>query len=195
VNRGLFRSLYYTIYKDEEHRNVASGKEEKFMRPRRENTRNFKNSSYHAIQDSGMPMVNSVLQENDVVIGKVTHLKQDAHGYQYRDSSTIHKNSEVCRVDGVWQDKNSDGYPFIKCRVVSERVPQIGDKFSSRHGQKGTCGILLDEEDMPFTASGLRPDVIMNPHAVPSRMTIGQLMETMFGKVCTMTGNLGDGTP
>lgn len=195
VNRGLFRTLYYTIYKDEEHRNVASGKEEKFTKPRRENTRGFKMSMYHAIQDNGVPMMNSYIKENDVVIGKVTSIKGDPNGYAYRDSSTTHKNSETCRVDGVWQDKNSDGYPFVKVRVVSERVPEIGDKFSSRHGQKGTCGIILNEEDMPFTASGVRPDLIMNPHAVPSRMTIAQLMETMFGKICCERGTLGDGTP
>lgn len=195
VNRGLFRTLYYTIYKDEEHRNIASGKEEKFVRPRRENTRGFKTSSYHAVGDNGVPIMNSYISENDVVIGKVTSIKSDPNGYQYRDSSTTHKNSETCRVDGVWQDKNSDGYPFVKVRVVSERIPAIGDKFSSRHGQKGTCGILLNEEDMPFAASGLRPDLIMNPHAVPSRMTIAQLMETMYGKVCCEKGTLGDGTP
>ena len=195
VDRGLFRTLYYTIYKDEEHRNVASGKEEKFTRPRRENTRGYKTSSYHAVSDSGVPILNAEIAENDVVIGKVTSIKSDPNGYQYRDSSTTHKNSEKCRIDGVWQDKNSDGYPFIKCRVVSERVPEIGDKVSSRHGQKGTCGILLNEEDMPFSANGLRPDIIMNPHAVPSRMTIAQLMECMFGKVCSMRGTLGDGTP
>ena len=195
VNRGLFRTLYYTMYKDEEHRNVTSGKEEKFARPQRATTRGFKTSSYHAIQDNGLPAVNSIINENDIVIGKVTNLKQDPNGYAYRDSSTTHKNSETCRVDGVWQDKNSDGYPFVKVRVVSERVPEIGDKFSSRHGQKGTCGIMLNEEDMPYSASGLRPDLIMNPHAVPSRMTIAQLMETMFGKTCAMKGTLGDGTP
>lgn len=195
INRGLFRTLYYTIYKDEEHRNIASGKEEKFVKPRRENTRGFKTSSYHAVGDNGVPILNSIIKENDVVIGKVTSIKNDANGYQYRDSSSTHKNSENCRVDGVWQDRNSDGYPFVKVRVVSERVPEIGDKFSSRHGQKGTCGIMLNEEDMPYTATGLRPDLIMNPHAVPSRMTIAQLMETMYGKVCTEKGTLGDGTP
>lgn len=195
VNRGLFRTLYYTMYKDEEHRNVASGKEEKFTKPRRENTRGYKTSSYHAVGDNGVPTLNAEVGENDVVIGKVTSIKNDPNGYQYRDSSTTHKNSEKCRIDGVWQDKNSDGYPFVKCRVVSERVPEIGDKFSSRHGQKGTCGILLNEEDMPFAASGLRPDLIMNPHAVPSRMTIAQLMECMFGKICSMRGTLADGTP
>jgi DNA-directed RNA polymerase II subunit RPB2 len=195
VKRGLFRGLYYTMYKDEEHRNVTSGREERFMKPRQENTRGYKNSSYAAVSDTGIPKLHAVVNENDVLIGKVFTLKQDPHGYQYRDVSTIHKNSEPCRVDGVWQDKNSDGYPFVKVRVVSERTPEIGDKASSRHGQKGTIGILMPESDMPFTASGLRPDLIMNPHAVPSRMTIAQLLETMFGKICVRRGTIADGTP
>jgi DNA-directed RNA polymerase II subunit RPB2 len=195
VNRGLFRGLYYTMYKDEEHRNVTSGREEKFMKPMKHNTRKFKNTSYASVADNGIPILNATLQENDVIIGKVVNLRNDAAGYSYRDASTTHKNTEACRIDGVWQDKNSDGYPFVKVRVVSERVPQVGDKFSSRHGQKGTVGMLLNEEDMPFTGSGLRPDLIMNPHAVPSRMTIAQLMENIFGKIGVQKGTLGDGTP
>jgi len=195
VNRGFMRGLYYTMYKDEEHRNVTSGREEKFMKPQKHATRKYKNSSYAAIGENGLPVLNATLQENDVVIGKVVNLRNDTAGYAYRDASTTHKNTEPCRIDGVWQDKNSDGYPFIKVRVVSERVPQIGDKFSSRHGQKGTVGMLLDEQDMPFTASGLRPDLIMNPHAVPSRMTIAQLMENIYGKIGVRRGTLGDGTP
>jgi DNA-directed RNA polymerase II subunit RPB2 len=195
VNRGLFRGLYYTMYKDEEHRNVTSGREEKFMRPQKHNTRKFKNTSYAAINENGIPILHAPIEENDVIIGKVVNLRHDTAGYAFRDASTTHKNAESGRIDGVWQDKNSDGYPFVKVRVVSERVPQIGDKFSSRHGQKGTVGMLLDEQDMPFTGEGLRPDLIMNPHAVPSRMTIAQLMECIFGKVCVRKGSLGDGTP
>jgi DNA-directed RNA polymerase II subunit RPB2 len=195
VKRGLFRGLYYTMYKDEEHRNVTSGREEKFMKPQKHNTRKYKNTSYAAIGENGIPILNATIQENDVVIGKVVNLRNDQGGYTYRDASTTHKNSEPARIDGVWQDKNSDGYPFIKVRCVSERIPQIRDKFSSRHGQKGTVGMLLDEQDMPFMGSGLRPDLIMNPHAVPSRMTIAQLMENIFGKICVQRGTLGDGTP
>jgi DNA-directed RNA polymerase II subunit RPB2 len=195
VRRGFMRGLYYTMYKDEEHRNVASGREEKFMKPTKHNTRKYKNTSYSAIGENGIPLLNATLQENDVVIGKVVNLRNDNAGYLYRDASTTHKNTEPARIDGVWQDKNSDGYPFIKVRCVSERIPQIGDKFASRQGQKGTVGMLLEEEDMPFTASGLRPDLIMNPHAVPSRMTIAQLMENVFGKICVQKGTLGDGTP
>jgi DNA-directed RNA polymerase II subunit RPB2 len=195
VERGFFRGLYYGMYKDEEHRNVTSGREEKFMKPMKHNTRKYKNTSYAAISDNGLPIINSIINENDVLIGKVVNLRNDAAGYAFRDASTTHKNSEQCRIDGVWQDKNSDGYPFIKVRTVSERIPQIGDKVSSRHGQKGTIGMLMEEEDMPFTAAGLRPDIIMNPHAVPSRMTIAQLMENIFGKIGVRKGTLGDGTP
>lgn len=195
VNRGLFRGLYYTMYKDEEHRNVTSGREEKFMRPQKHNTRKFKNTSYGAVNENGIPILHANIEENDVVIGKVVNLRHDTAGYAFRDASTTHKNAEPGRIDGVWQDKNSDGYPFVKVRVVSERIPQIGDKFSSRHGQKGTVGMLMDEQDMPFTGSGLRPDLIMNPHAVPSRMTIAQLMECIFGKICVRKGTLADGTP
>ena len=129
VARGFMRGLYYGMYKDEEHRNVTSGREEKFMRPAKHNTRKYKNTSYAAISDSGLPILHSTIQENDVVIGKVVNLRNDSAGYAFRDVSTTHKNAETCRIDGVWQDKNSDGYPFIKVRTVSERIPQIGDKF------------------------------------------------------------------
>jgi DNA-directed RNA polymerase II subunit RPB2 len=195
LHRGFMRGLYYTLYKDEEHRNVASGREERFSKAREDTTRAYKRSSYSAVQENGIPIKHAIIQENDVVIGKVVNLKSDPHGYMYRDLSTTHKNAEPARIDGVWQDKNSDGYPFVKVRVVSERVPQIGDKFATRSGQKGTCGMILDECDMPFTASGLRPDIIMNPHAIPSRMTIAQLLETMYGRIGTRLGTLGDGTP
>jgi DNA-directed RNA polymerase II subunit RPB2 len=117
LKRGFMRGLYYSVYKDEEHRNVASGREERLpslVRMRREATRT---RSYHAVQDNGIPMKNAMLQENDVVIGKVVNLRNDPHGFQYKDLSTTHKSAEPCRVDGVWQDKNSDGYPFVKVRV------------------------------------------------------------------------------
>ncbi len=195
IKRGFMRGMYYSVYKDEEHRNVASGREERFAKPRQETTRGYKNTSYHAIQENGIPMKNAIIQENDVIIGKVVNLRNDPHGFQFKDLSTTHKSAEPCRVDSVWQDKNSDGYPFVKVRVASERVSTIGDKHSSRHGQKGTVGMILDECDMPFTSSGLRPDLIMNPHAVPSRMTIAQLLETMYSRIGTRRGTIGDGTP
>jgi len=84
---------------------------------------------------------------------------------------------------------------LAKVYLASKRKLKVGDKMAGRHGNKGIVAKIVREEDMPFTASGIRPDLIMNPHAVPSRMTIAQLMETMYGKICCEKGTLGDGTP
>ena len=108
--------------------------------------------------------------------------------------SRIFRTTEETYVDKNYIERNGDGYNFCKVRLRTIRKPIIGDKFSSRHGQKGTIGNIIPEEDMPYTASGVRPDIIINPHAIPSRMTIAQLKETILGKTLIELGLFGDGT-
>ena len=113
---------------------------------------------------------------------------------KYQDQSRLYRTREETYVDKNYMDRNGDGYKFCKVRTRTVRKPVIGDKFSSRHGQKGTIGNIIPECDMPYNEDGLKPDIIINPHAIPSRMTIGQLKETLLGKVLLELGLFGDGT-
>jgi DNA-directed RNA polymerase II subunit RPB2 len=133
-----------------------------------------------------------------MIITKVVPIKENRNDHtkviKYEDQSKIYKTAEETYIDKNYIDRNGDGYSFAKVRLRALRKPVIGDKFSSRHGQKGTVGNIIPEEDMPFMSNGIRPDIIINPHAIPSRMTIGQLKETLLGKVLLDLGLFGDGT-
>lgn len=224
LDRGLFRSEFYRTYKDEEKKNQASGEEERFCRPNPATTRHMKLANYAKLGPDGIVPENTYVDQNDVLIGKVAPIRlrgadgaamaginhaalqamssvaaaaavEAAGGKRFRDSSKLMRTNEAGYVDRIYRGRNGEGYSFVKIRVREERVPVIGDKFSSRHGQKGTCGLILAPEDMPQTASGIVPDIIINPHAIPSRMTIAQLMETLLGRLGCELGFLGDATP
>lgn len=201
LDRGLFRSIFYRTYKDEERKNQSSGEEERFSFPDPSLTRQMKNANYSKLDGTGFVPENTFVDSDDILIGKVVPIRVPtgmvipAGSKKYRDVSRTMRNNESGWVDRIFNNRNGEGYSFVKLRVRQDRIPEIGDKFSSRHGQKGTVGMILNPEDMPQTASGIIPDIIINPHCIPSRMTIAQLMETLLGKVCAELGCLGDGSP
>jgi DNA-directed RNA polymerase II subunit RPB2 len=201
LQRGGFRSIFYRTYKDEEKKNQSSGEEERFFKPDPLVTRQMKNANYEKLAQDGFVPENQYVDNDDILIGKLVPLRiptgtvVPAGAKKFRDVSRTMRNNEIGWVDRIFRNRNGEGYSFAKVRVRQDRIPEIGDKFSSRHGQKGTCGMILNAEDMPQTASGIIPDIIINPHCIPSRMTIAQLMETLLGKVGCEVGALGDGTP
>tara|TARA_B100000795_G_scaffold253626_1_gene223929 strand:- start:10 stop:3633 length:3624 start_codon:yes stop_codon:yes gene_type:complete len=196
IQRGLFRSTFYRSYREEEKKNQSSGKEEKFMNPDKKYTKSMKPCNYDKLESSGFVPENTYVDGDDIIIGKVFPIKTGStEGYVYRDSSTALRSNENGYIDKTYVNRNSEGHRFCKVRVRSERIPDIGDKFCSRHGQKGTVGMVYKQQDMPFTKDGIIPDIIVNPHAIPSRMTIAHLIETVLGKACVKLGGFGNGTP
>jgi DNA-directed RNA polymerase II subunit RPB2 len=197
IERGLFQITLYHTEKDEDKQKV-NGDEEIRCKPDFTKTKGKKMGNYDKVNSKGVMPENSLVENRDVIIAKVTPIKENRNDHtkviKYEDQSKMYRTNEESYIDKNYIDRNGEGYSFAKVRVRAMRRPVIGDKFSSRHGQKGTVGNIIPEEDMPFTKDGIRPDIIINPHAIPSRMTIGQLKETLLGKVLVQLGLFGDGT-
>ena len=196
VDRGLFLATIYHTEKDEDKK--LFGTEEVRCKPDKTKTKNIKFGNYDKLTSQGIMKENTLIEDRDIIIGKVIPIKENKNDFtksvKFSDGSISHRTQEESYVDKNYIETNGDGYNFCKVRIRNFRKPVIGDKFSSRHGQKGTIGNIIPEEDMPFTANGLKPDIIINPHAIPSRMTIAQLKETLLGKVLIEMGLFGDGT-
>ena len=197
IDRGLFQATIYHTEKDEDKQKI-NGDEEIRCKPDATKTKGMKFANYSKVNSKGVIPENTLIQNRDVIIAKITPIKENRNDHtkviKYEDQSRIYRTDEETYVDKNYIDRNGDGYNFAKVRIRAVRKPVIGDKFSSRSGQKGTIGNIIPEEDMPFTKDGIRPDIILNPHAIPSRMTIAQLKETVLAKVLLQLGLFGDGT-
>jgi DNA-directed RNA polymerase II subunit RPB2 len=196
IDRGLFNATIYHTEKDEDKK--INGDEEIRCKPDPSKTKGMKFGNYDKVNNKGLVPENTFIENRDIIIAKVVPIKENRNDHtkliKYEDHSKIHRTTEESYIDKNFIDRNGDGYCIAKVRIRTSRKPVIGDKLSSRHGQKGTVGNIIPEKDMPFTANGMRPDIIINPHAIPSRMTIGQLKETLLGKVLVQLGLFGDGT-
>ena len=196
IDRGMFMTTIYHTEKDEDNNIIR----DEIIRcnPDKTKTKGIKFGNYDKLNSQGFIPENTLVENRDIIIAKIIPIKEHRNDLtktvKYEDQSKIFRTTEESYIDKNYTGRNGDGYNFAKARVRTFRKVVIGDKFSSKSGQKGTCGNIIDECDMPFTRDGVRPDLILNPHAIPSRMTIGQLKETIMGKVLTHLGILGDGT-
>jgi len=199
IERGLFTSSYYRTFKEQNNKNHSNGEEEYFCLPEAD-IRVTKPYDFSKLGPDGFVPENTFVTSGDAIIGKcmpqktgnILKCKDTSVPMKENDSGYIDRN---CYNDKYFTNVNGDGYTFAKVRIRNVREPTIGDKFSARSAQKGTIGMIYNQEDMPFTKDGIVPDLIMNPHAIPSRMTIGQLLECIMGKTCAMMGAFGDATP
>ena len=200
VERGGFRSTHYTTYTTEERSTGADP--ECFENPTacEGEVTGMKQADYSSLDSVGTIELNTPLTQGTVLIGKTVstpHIEGKTENSVKRDASTVfHGAEEECRVDRVMITNNREGVNCQRVRVRAARIPIVGDKFSSRHGQKGTIGMLVPQADLPFSlATGMTPDIIINPCAIPSRMTIAHLVECVASKTGVVLGKFVNGAP
>ena len=186
IQRGLFRVVSYKTVVHVEKKKGASYVEELKL-PELDIRRKF--YDYSKLGDDGVVKVGERIDAKDVLIGRVLTHGTRKGKTEKKDCSIVAKISETGIVDKVIVGTTSTGYKFVKVKIRSLRIPEVGDKFAARSAQKGTIGAIYSQEDLPFTADGMVPDIIMNPHAIPSRMTINQLIESLGSLLTVETGD------
>ena len=190
IDRGLFDGCKFTFEQTE------LDQKEELGNPDVNKTENIKSANYGSLVNGIVP-VGTIIKEDDVIIGKYMEVPKgigrDSKNVNI-DRSIVYRDSETAVVKNVVRDRNEDSIQFVKVGLCKYRPVMIGDKVSSRSGQKGICAALLREADMPFTVDGRRPDILFNPHGIPSRMTTAQLIECLVSNVCAIDGTHFDGT-
>ena len=190
VKRGLFNTTYYNMYETYEETSdsqTSNSNEKRIAYVLDYNLQKTKPGyNYNELDKTGLIKPNTLVDDKTVLIGKISYPKNNPTTVV--DDSIFPKKGQLGYVDKTYITENDEGRRIAKVRIREDRKPSVGDKFASRAGQKGTIGVLIPEENMPFTKDGLRPDLIINPHALPSRMTIGQLVESIFGKMACIKG-------
>jgi len=201
VQRGLGHSSFFRIYKAI-CKQYLGGSKDRLTVPEAGIRGYHGADAYRMLESDGLISTEGAVKGGDILIGKTSpprfmedYRGLEVRGPQLRDTSIGVRPTEVGCVDSVFITKDIEGSQLVKVKIRSNRVPELGDKFVSRHGQKGVIGMLVPQEDMPFSTSGVTPDIIMNPHAYPSRMTVGQFIEAIGGKAAAIRGEIVDGTP
>lgn len=207
LERGLFNVSYnYSIISEENNTedNSTIIANARTLLSNGESVKINKYANYDNIDENGLPIINNYISEEDVIIGKCevefnNSENKDIFTQQYiknyKSTPQVADKTTSGFVDKVYTYKNVDNKNTIKINMRKMKIPELGDKLASRHGQKGVIGMILSEEDMPRTSDGIIPDIIMNPHAFPSRMTIGHLLECIVAKACLLNGEVAELTP